>query len=480
MLKFLGQLAYEAHRAQPSQQEDTAPIEEAKLVMGLWRLKKAPNVTVEQLTAHLRDRAGLLLSPDEGVYTFPHRSFQEYLAAWYLAGDQDYPDNIADLFRSDPNRWREVLLLAAASVANAGPMIWVLVEALCVQTVAEDEVTSQDAWGALLAGQALAETTDLHKIAFRNQPKIQRVRAWLEAILTERVPQDAPFPTVERALAGNILAQLGDDLRPGVGTNADGLPDILWCEAPAGTFLMGSNDYDDEKPPHTVHVSTFQISQYPVTNAQYRAFIVDGGYSERTYWTNEGWKWKEQEQISEPDWAGGAFDLVNHPVVRVSWYEATAFCKWLTLRLREQGELSKEQTIRLPTEAEWEKAARGEDGRTYPWGNDEISPEVANYSDTGLGVTSTVGCFPRGKSPYHCEEMAGNVWEWCVDWYESNYYAQSPKENPTGPESGSRRVLRGGAWYYGAGGCRSAYRLDGHPGSRLLFAGFRVVRISLP
>ena len=176
---------------------------------------------------------------------------------------------------------------------------------------------------------------------------------------------------------------------------------------------MGSNDYDDEKPPHTVHVSAFQISRYPVTNVQYRVFIVDGGYSERTYWTDEGWKWKEKEDITEPDWAGGAFDLANHPVVRVSWYEATTFCRWLTIRLQKIGALSDHEEIRLPTEAEWEKAARGTDERIYPWGNDKITPELANYTDTGLGVTSTVGCFPRGVSPYGCEEMAGNVWEYC-------------------------------------------------------------------
>ena len=512
MLGLLGKLAYEAHTLQPEQQEDSASIDASNLIMGLWKLKKASQVTVEQIEFHLRLRAGVLISPDEGVYSFPHRSFQEYLAAYYLTSQQDYPDNIADLVRADPNRWREVLLLAAAIVAKAGPMIWLLVDALCFQDLHSPHLTEADAWGALLAGQALTEAADLSALHPRNRQKLNRVTEWLVAILSEKRPQNSPLPVVERALAGNLLAQLGDP-RAGVGQSEAGLPDIKWCDVPKGVFLMGSDPEkenpeklleeiskqyaraqatlkDDvktilqrllfsEQPQHQVLLSDYCISRYPATNAQYQIFVEEGGYSERwrECWSEEGWTWKAQENISRPEhFSNKEFYLPNHPVVGVSWYEASAFCAWLTLRLREAGELSKKQEIRLPTEAEWEKAARGPDGRIYPWGDEKINPERVNYYETGLGVTSPVGCFPRGKSPYDCEEMAGNVYEWCRDWYDEKYYSNSPKKNPQGPASGSKRVVRGGGWGFFAEFCRAAYRNGNGPGDRLDDVGFRLLR----
>ncbi|MCP4288867.1 MAG: formylglycine-generating enzyme family protein [Gammaproteobacteria bacterium] len=301
------------------------------------------------------------------------------------------------------------------------------------------------------------------------------------AILTEQQPSETPFPVVERALAGNILAHL-DDPRPGVGLREDGLPAIVWCDVPAGSFLMGSTKKDKdalsrEQPQHDVTLSVYHISRYPVTNAQYQVFVDDGGYTEQwqACWTSEGWMWMEKKNITGPATYGGVYDLPNHPVVGVSWYEAAAFCQWLTIRLQGCGKLAADEVIKLPTEAQWEKAARSDDGRIYPWGN-EITPELANYGDTGLGVTSTVGCFPRGISPYECEEMAGNVWEWCLDWFDENYYSESPKENPPGPVSGSFRVFRGGYWGYDARICRSAYRIFGRPGDRGNNIGFRLLR----
>ncbi len=558
VLALLSDLAYKAHKNQLESSGTTADIPEKDLVDGLLSISDE-DVRPKLLVTYLRDRAGLLLPHGVKVYTFPHRTFQEYLAACFLTGQAEYPDNAADLVRHDPNRWREVLLLAAASSSHIESMSWLLAEALCYQDLEPQTISPENTWGALLAGQVLMETANLTRIIDRNQPKLHRIRHWLAAILTEHVPKDDPFPAVERALAGNILARLGDnavelrdgvrkippnpplkkggtrsfppfrkgglggiltndhdpsqlnstvlrlgDPRPGVGLRDDSLPDIVWCDVTAGAFVMGSNEeemnvgkayieksnldddiksilmgfLDYESPQHTVFLSPYQISRYPVTNAQYQRFVEEGGYSEKWKhcWTPEGWEWKEERQLSQPDKEGGEFDLANHPAVMISWYEASAFCQWFTLRLRETGNLTDTQRIRLPTEAEWEKAARGEDRRIFPWGNKDITPEHANYGDAGLGVTSTVGCFPRGVSPYGCEEMAGNVWEWCQDWFDENYYSQSPKEAPLGPASGSNRVIRGGSWDRVAERCRSAHRYGYAPGNRLVFFGFRLLR----
>ena len=486
IFQVLTGLAFQAHNSQPDL-EGTANIPEDTLVSALFTASENKDLRPGRLIEFLSDRAGLLVSHGNNMYTFPHRTFQEYLAACYLTEEdieeESYPENAAILIRRDPNRWREVVLLAAAKASSGSSrMSWLVVDAFCEWQPDAPDITVEDAWSALLAGQALVETANLQQVSPRNRRKVERIRNWLVAILTEQVPLNAPFPPVERALAGNILNQL-HDLRSGVGLQEDGLPDIEWCEVSAGSFLMGSDPkkdegaFDDEQPQHTVQVSAFQISRYPVTNAQYQSFVDHGGYTEqwRECWSQEGWAWRKEAQISKPRSYGGEFDLPNHPIVGVSWYEASAFCRWLTLRFRESGGLLENREIRLPTEAEWEKAARGEDGRMYPWG-DEISPELANYSETAFGVTSTVGCFPRSTSPYSCEEMAGNVYEWCLDWYDGKYYAQSPEKDPPGPASGSLRVVRGGYWNDDAGCVRAAYRFRCAPDYRLNVIGFRLVR----
>ncbi len=456
----LNVLAFQAHHAQPDL-TGTADITQKDLVDQLMRVSQSKDLRPAWLIEFLRDRAGLLVPRGVGIYAFPHRTFQEYLAACYLTGQDDYPDNLTELVRQDPNRWREVVLLAAASVANAAPMIWLLVDTLCECAPDTPDMTPEDVWGALFAGQALVETAKLQHVSKSNQRKVQRVRKWLVAILTEQQPQRTPLPAVERALAGNVLSKLGDP-RPGVEVRADGLPDIEWCEAPAGEFVMGSDDYSNERPQHRVSLSgSYAISRYPVTNAQYQAFVKAGGYTEKTYWSEEGWTWKNEREVVGMEAYRDPFSRANYPIVGVSWYEATAFCQWLTSCLREKKILTDNTVVRLPTEAEWEKAARGEDGRIFPWGNDDITPEHANFYETQLGVTSAVGCFPRGVSPYGCEEMAGNVWEWCLDqcdWDKDyNIVTDTYKDGIVDPvcTAGSSRVNRGGAWRNVAGHCRS-------------------------
>ncbi len=430
--KALDELAFEAHKSQ-SDLTGTADIAEKDLINSLMRFSRNPKVRPAALVQFLSERAGLLVPRGVGVYTFPHRTFQEYLAACALTDGDDFPDNVADAVHTDPERWREVALLAGAKAARgAASSIWLLTDALCYQDSMTAPDMAQNAWGALLAAQALVETADLSRISPRNAIKLERVRRWLAAMLTEQVELEpgSAFPVVERALAGRLLARLGDP-RPGVGLRDDGLPDIEWCQVEAGEFMMGSDPEKDpdamsrEQPQHPVRVSAFKMSRYPITNAQYQAFVDDGGERPGTY--------------REP------FGLSNHPVVGVSWDAAAAFCEWFTKSLRQTGQLDDDEVVRLPSEAEWEYAARGKDGHIYPWGNEEPRPELANYDDTNLGETSAVGCFPQGTSVFSgCEEMAGNVWEWCLDaWHDS--YDKAPNNGSAWEEKNcsERGVQRG-------------------------------------
>ncbi len=177
------------------------------------------------------------------------------------------------------------------------------------------------------------------------------------------------------------------------------------------------------------------------------------------------------------------FGLANHPVVGVSWYEALAFTRWLTTRLRDREVIPKKWTVQLPNEPEWEKAARGTDGRLYPWGS-EAKPNWANYKETGIGTTSTVGCFPQGKSHWpkkeganHIEEMSGNVWEWTRSVYVRQSYPPDETKWATREQLNSKglRVLRGGSWRYRVSYMRCAFRGWNRPGSRYYLLGFRVV-----
>jgi formylglycine-generating enzyme required for sulfatase activity len=223
---------------------------------------------------------------------------------------------------------------------------------------------------------------------------------------------------------------------------------------PAGTFLMGSEvGYPNEQPVHRVFVEAFALGQYPVTNGQYERFVRETGhrvpYLDDPRAESDNW---DQEGRTYP--SGRA----HHPVVLVSWRDAQVYCEWAGGR--------------LPTEAEWEKAARGGlKEKLYPWG-DEIDPRLANY-DNRDGTTS-VGSYP--PNGYDLYDMAGNVWEWVADWYDPTYYQRSPQQNPQGPEKGTVRVLRGGAWLLFPQFCRAAYRFRNSPDFRFNLIGFRLAR----
>jgi formylglycine-generating enzyme required for sulfatase activity len=206
------------------------------------------------------------------------------------------------------------------------------------------------------------------------------------------------------------------------------------------------------------------MGKYPVTNREFKEFIRDGGYNNKDFWTPEGWKWRKDKEIFEPGyWHDRKWNDPNFPVVGVSWYEAAAYAGWLSEKTG--------KNYALPSEARWEKAARGPKGLIYPWGN-EFDKNLCNYYECGLYRTSPVGIFPGGESPYGCVDMAGNIWEWCSDWY-GPYHAGYQK-NPTGPESGPYRVLRGGGWFNYARFMRCSYRNFDGPSDRDFHVGFRL------
>ncbi len=250
------------------------------------------------------------------------------------------------------------------------------------------------------------------------------------------------------ALALGSTSALARARDPGVGqtppgtARGDGGDETVLV--PAGEFWMGSDTGpNDEKPRRRIYLDAYRIDRFTVTNARYRRFLRATGRSEPSYWGDSD------------------FNGASQPVVGVDWYDAEAYCQW-------SGK-------RLPTEAEWEKAARGSDGRKYPWG-EQWDSSRANSRESNLDKTAPVGAYPGGASPYGALDMAGNVWQWVSDWYDAGYYKRSPERNPQGPERGKEKVLRGGSWTSFPSYLRAAARDSNTRVFRYHYVGFRCAK----
>ena len=251
-----------------------------------------------------------------------------------------------------------------------------------------------------------------------------------------------------RAAIGRALGRFRLDLRQGIGLQTDGTPDIDWVTIPAKPFI-----YQGKKHPA---LPAFRIARYPVTNAQFNAFIDAGEYDDDRWWDGMS---KRIPAPDKPEW-----DEPNSPRETVTWYEAIAFCRWLSQRL--------DQPVTLPTEEQWERAASGTIGSTFPWGNDyqsghaNIDEQAQNDGPYDLGQTSAVGIYTEGASPEGALDMSGNVWEWCL-----NVYGNPRKVQTLGAEA---RVLRGGSWRYNPEYACAAARGGLDPDYSLNNFGFRV------
>ncbi|HEX4954187.1 MAG TPA: SUMF1/EgtB/PvdO family nonheme iron enzyme [Thermoanaerobaculia bacterium] len=435
----------------------------------------------------VRDHTGLLLARGAGHFGFPHLTFQEYLAAVGLveAGQEDLPGLLEALAEhvGEP-AWREVILLTLEHLAlNVGRdrAASQLIEGL----IAGAPGPAGEA--VLLAGQAILEVGPL---AVTPECRQRTVEALLGTLTAETGP-----PALVRCKAGRQLVRLGDP-REGVRT----LDGMELCWVPEGPFWMGSpaDDswaYDDEKPLHEQEIPYgYWLGRWPVTVWQWREYVEARGV--------------EPGDKDSLDGDG------NEPVVWVSWREARAFCGWLGKRWRQAGLLPAGWEVRLPSEREWEKAARGGRAvpvleeppsraaraglappsrlalvenplphRRFPWG-DDADPERANYGESGVGRPSAAGAFATGASLYGCQDLAGNVLEWTGSlWgevWKQPTYGHYPYDPDDGRESADAsedilRVLRGGAFRFVPQSVQCAARGAFHPWARYYNVGFRVL-----
>jgi formylglycine-generating enzyme required for sulfatase activity len=223
--------------------------------------------------------------------------------------------------------------------------------------------------------------------------------------------------------------------------DSKGVPMVL---VPAGEFVMGADDDQAAAmPAHTVYLDEYYIDVYEVTQNRYRECLEAGGCD-----TENG------KHLNTPVWD-------EHPMMDINWYDAQEYCEW--------------RGGSLPTEAQWEKAARGTDQRRYPWGNEPVSCELARYGECGW-MTAPVGSHPAGVSPYGVHDMAGNAWEFVYDWYDRDYYKVSPSENPMGPDRDTGwKSERGGAWFYEATLMSSIWRNHAKPTWHFDYVGFRCI-----
>jgi formylglycine-generating enzyme required for sulfatase activity len=479
-----------------------------------WKRFGAEKESAQQKASDFLDlvaRRGGLLRQDGKSYDFYIRRFREFLAGHYMAQKMEEQWNSVLLkhVHGNGDQWVEPLLLAVGFLAYSNDNKAKKFMRSLIDTARD--VDRHD-HALAIAGIALADIlknpTEQVKTLFADEKK--KLPEMLAGIL-EKAP---PTLAVDlRYRLGLALGEIGDPrfaISPEYGVKVI-LPDMI--PIPGGVFRMGTSEedekilkeqeaqsWDDEKPAHDVLLSEYSIGKYPVTNAEFRCFMEQGGYDPQAgWWSVDGRKWRmgtwesdlswisdednrnsikewlalrPVERRDRPFWSDDIkWNAANLPVVGISWFEMEAYCNWLS---HVTG-----NNYRLPTEAEWEHAARGAGSFLWAWGN-EWDPDKANTDEAEkkIGGTTPVGMYPNGASSYGVQDMIGNVWEWCSDWFNENEYQErlgKEVKDPYGAQTGNARVLRGGAWYGDRGSARCSCRRGLGPGLFHDNIGFRLV-----
>jgi formylglycine-generating enzyme required for sulfatase activity len=400
---------------------------------------------------------GLLQERGYQRYGFLHLTFEEYLAARALLESVtvQQPDDVIHQRCVDP-AWREVLrlMVAAASQREA--------QRLLLHLLAAPVGPATNGRPVVLAGECLLDIG-------RNGAT---QRAW--AAVVERLSALAsdPQPPREVRIAGcRVLGDLGDPRLLDI-SSGDAPTGGYWCPIEAGSFWHCADDT-------TLHLQAitlpygYQIARFPVTNADYRQFIAAGGYRQPRWWTDHGYRFVQSAALaSHAEHSAASASGVARPVVGVSWYEAAAFCAWLTERGHQAGWLPAQHIIRLPTSLEWERAARHTDTRRYPWGDTPPTAEHANYDAVGIHAPTPVGAFPIGAAACGALDLAGNVWEWTATPTDQQPIQRAPCPD-FAPDT--RPTIRGGAFNWSSHYLHCGARYWFNSSYRQNLLGFRVV-----
>jgi formylglycine-generating enzyme required for sulfatase activity len=454
LINGLCEVAFRAHSAQDSSGA-AVNIPQGEVLRTLQHYLDEDWGKAQKFCDYVEKRAGLLIGKGqqnngEQVFSFPHRGFQEFLAARHIVSDREFSRLVATL-AAKGDIWHEVLLLAIGHLVFNQQDVYRPLNAINLLCKPQAP-TSAAAWRAVWWAAEMLLIVGL-SVARQDEYIGQDVVPRLLEQLTQLVKEGRLTPS-ERAKAADTLGLLGDP-RAGVCSLE---PEMVLIQG--GPFKMGLGD---ER--HEVVLRPFYIARYPVTNAQYRLFLADPDYNTARYWTQAGLEWRNGASrpggyVNDP-----RLGIDNRPVVGITWYEALAYTNWLRYRTR--------KPYRLLTEAEWERAAAGQEGRRYPFGS-RASDDTFNTREANIGQTTAVGMFPQDCTPEGVYDMGGNVWEWCSSLSMNYPYRRDDGRevlNVSGP-----RILRGGAYDNLRRQIHCTSRRPVEPQARVSLIGFRVAR----